>query len=828
MAGTRAVPWVAKAPEAVEAAVAQLSEGQGLATEGKLLLVGNRGATSFVLVQLPAEEGEDERPERSPQSAARRKVVVAVGRRHQCSACFPDRPAEAVCRHLVFVLHRVLKVPAASPLLWQLSFTDAEIERVLAGPSKRPVSPKSSLRARRGRPEERAEAGAPAALRAPEPGESCPICMDAMTPDDALAGCGQCGNLAHNRCMRVWAEHRVAAGEAVTCPLCRADWGSVGDPSALRSQAAEHRRRRPPAVHRRVRCAQCGSGPLTGRRYRCAQCGPGSGVRRGVDLCSRCFYGGSHGEHVFLARSDAVSLPRAPGAYLDRPGGQPGAGGGPASASGAAPRAGDVASLTTWAGWEAAERRGVVTRGMGSAADAVSAHGPDPTAGRSAAGRRAAALRALEGREITPGDFELLLMLDARPATLLQHLCAGLPCLAGRAPRPCCCCGLPAAPLSRGAAASLVEQRGVAGMDAPSAAAAVTRVLPCGHAAHEECLRERLAERDIVCPRCREEAAATAAEGAAEGRGSDGGALAGGAMAAAAIVFPGLLSGQRAARRKPPPAGEGMQDVGAPGGPAGHVESHGLSVAGVGGGRRLVASPLRQRPGSQAHRGIGDARQRVRSRGGAALSARRGGSGGTTAGRCGDSPRDMPAVSGARLAAPSREQGPAATGGAESRGPEQKMPSRRPSARAAARRQTPRARGGGTAGSAEGVAPAIGADGAGLMPVIGGQAAPRVRSAGQPRRPMASSLRAAIASARREEQLVLASGGAALRVAGSGAAGERGMGGSGRGTSLGIVGRKSASRRPATRSLSAAAPGPKGAPAGQLGALMLVSGGTIL
>ena len=49
--------------------------------------------------------------------------------------------------------------------------------------------------------------------------------MDDMTVDETLTWCRfSCGSSVHNKCMKVWAEHKVSSGDRVTCPLCRQEW----------------------------------------------------------------------------------------------------------------------------------------------------------------------------------------------------------------------------------------------------------------------------------------------------------------------------------------------------------------------------------------------------------------------------------------------------------------------------------------------------------------------------------------------------------------------------------------------------------------------------
>lgn len=72
----------------------------------------------------------------------------------------------------------------------------------------------------------------PSRQRPIEEDEDCPICFDALAPTAGTAGaageavswCTACGKSVHASCMQTWVRSKGSAGEAVTCPLCRAPW----------------------------------------------------------------------------------------------------------------------------------------------------------------------------------------------------------------------------------------------------------------------------------------------------------------------------------------------------------------------------------------------------------------------------------------------------------------------------------------------------------------------------------------------------------------------------------------------------------------------------
>ena len=111
----------------------------------------------------------------------------------------------------------------------QRGLTEREIQELLRG------RPAVAL----GRPPPRANPADAAALALADAGvarreleadELCPICYDSMASPNGGGGevtyCRRsCGKNVHTKCMKMWADNRVATGEAVTCPLCRGDWG---------------------------------------------------------------------------------------------------------------------------------------------------------------------------------------------------------------------------------------------------------------------------------------------------------------------------------------------------------------------------------------------------------------------------------------------------------------------------------------------------------------------------------------------------------------------------------------------------------------------------
>lgn len=159
----------------------------------------------------------------------------------ECS-CLDFAKASGVCKHVLFVMLRVLKLPREDHRVWQTSLVPSElgplVEQVRGGLAAAGVVADDTVM--RGYRAAQGE-GAPKAPRRPLP-DDCPICFEEMreSAPEALAFCGVCGHGVHCDCWRRWAA--VSRGGEV-CPLCRSPFGEgAGEgPLNLAAFSAEHR-----------------------------------------------------------------------------------------------------------------------------------------------------------------------------------------------------------------------------------------------------------------------------------------------------------------------------------------------------------------------------------------------------------------------------------------------------------------------------------------------------------------------------------------------------------------------------------------------------------
>ncbi|GFR42292.1 hypothetical protein Agub_g3190, partial [Astrephomene gubernaculifera] len=282
----RVTPWRSKPSQEVVDLLQLMGNVQ-------LFLVQRPGPTSFVV----REEGSD----------VKRKVQI--GSRISCS-CSPTMGPGGTCRelclHTLFVMLKVLRVPASNPLLWQLSLSDRELEEVLRCAMQPERPPQEAARTR------------PAADKTPagqvkrrevDEEDPCPICYEDMVGQelDNLVWCRfGCGRNVHGKCMGVWMEHQIhSLGKELTCPLCRSEWGDFKwRPPPPRRKTREERK----DVHYGTHCGACKRAPLIGKRFRCLICAD-------FDLCEPCFNGGHHPQHPFAVKDS----PKSFGAPADRP-----------------------------------------------------------------------------------------------------------------------------------------------------------------------------------------------------------------------------------------------------------------------------------------------------------------------------------------------------------------------------------------------------------------------------------------------------------------------------------------------------------------------------
>ncbi|KAK6344199.1 hypothetical protein TWF696_007840 [Orbilia brochopaga] len=120
----------------------------------------------------------------------------------------PDGRKHGTCKHILFVMSRVLRV--RDGLAYQAALLNSEIREIFA------KAPEPMAAAEPVGPDGR--------QRKPLEQDECPICYEAFNRNetDVVYCVAQCGTNIHKDCFRQWAATR--GGGAVTCVMCRAPW----------------------------------------------------------------------------------------------------------------------------------------------------------------------------------------------------------------------------------------------------------------------------------------------------------------------------------------------------------------------------------------------------------------------------------------------------------------------------------------------------------------------------------------------------------------------------------------------------------------------------
>lgn len=113
---------------------------------------------------------------------------------------------EALCKHILYVLHFVLKAP--EHLCCQNAFLTSELKDITANA---PPLPATII----------ADDAKPSDENRKPIEEDCPICCMEFKADESIVWCrAACGNNVHKECFDLWAKAKKGH---VTCPFCRSE-----------------------------------------------------------------------------------------------------------------------------------------------------------------------------------------------------------------------------------------------------------------------------------------------------------------------------------------------------------------------------------------------------------------------------------------------------------------------------------------------------------------------------------------------------------------------------------------------------------------------------
>ncbi|GAB4820534.1 hypothetical protein N2152v2_007580 [Parachlorella kessleri] len=238
-AAGRTVRYASAPPSNPRSASHELCQVRPPGSGHRLFLIDRK-----LLSPVGSEEGAAE--EFAVLGATGNVYTVTICRQPQCTC--PDYLKGNLCKHILFVMLRVLRLPTDEPLVWQRALLTDEVNAVLSGEKsegpaevQRGVLAADAVRAQYRRLSSQGGSGSgeehASGNQRPVEGD-CPICFESLSAqgmgDNKVTFCaGSCGNNVHVGCMRMW-----LGSHHTTCPLCRAPWvdglnpgaGAAGEP----------------------------------------------------------------------------------------------------------------------------------------------------------------------------------------------------------------------------------------------------------------------------------------------------------------------------------------------------------------------------------------------------------------------------------------------------------------------------------------------------------------------------------------------------------------------------------------------------------------------
>mmetsp|Transcript_39802 Transcript_39802/g.65162 ORF Transcript_39802/g.65162 Transcript_39802/m.65162 type:complete len:479 (+) Transcript_39802:186-1622(+) len=163
--------------------------------------------------------------------------TVTIGTLHECTC--PDFAKGNLCKHVLFVLLKVLRVDSSSEYVYQKALLSTELAEIFAAAPRTlfssSVLANAAVRSKykqsvgeddedvgEGEGEEEEEEAT--VERKPLEGD-CPVCMDEIDGSEATTYCrARCGNNVHVECFNEWKGNALRAAQPVLCMFCRCEW----------------------------------------------------------------------------------------------------------------------------------------------------------------------------------------------------------------------------------------------------------------------------------------------------------------------------------------------------------------------------------------------------------------------------------------------------------------------------------------------------------------------------------------------------------------------------------------------------------------------------
>ncbi|CAJ1455457.1 unnamed protein product, partial [Effrenium voratum] len=174
------------------------------------------GHRLYFLARAPAEGGE----KLDVLGSTGNVYHVELRSQGNACSCLDFAKGGGVCKHLLFVMLRVLKLARDDHRVWQSGLTESELQPLLSAlRSSDFQGVQADATVMRGY--QQAAGGGGGAARQPLPAD-CPICFEEILSESGASDfCRVCGHNLHTDCQRRWA----ASGNCGdTCPMCRSPW----------------------------------------------------------------------------------------------------------------------------------------------------------------------------------------------------------------------------------------------------------------------------------------------------------------------------------------------------------------------------------------------------------------------------------------------------------------------------------------------------------------------------------------------------------------------------------------------------------------------------
>ncbi|CAH9106297.1 unnamed protein product [Cuscuta epithymum] len=138
-----------------------------------------------------------------------------------CTCPDPTAP----CKHILFVMIRVLGLELHDPCIWRKSLPPQQLNRLLGLPTSADAVAGTKLREKFHQLFSRERLRHPVMV-IPE-GAACPVCLEEIEREERrVAACGTCKNPIHEECLQAWRKQSKPR-RSFSCVLCRARWRDV-------------------------------------------------------------------------------------------------------------------------------------------------------------------------------------------------------------------------------------------------------------------------------------------------------------------------------------------------------------------------------------------------------------------------------------------------------------------------------------------------------------------------------------------------------------------------------------------------------------------------